>query len=1047
MKISSQAIDHPLNVFLVVILIVVLGILGFQELPIELLPEVEVPVIFISVEYRGASASEIEFQVNKELENELKSIQDIKILRSVATPGVGTTIIQFKSGSDLQLKKNEIREAVDKVLPDLPEDIEDPVIKGVTVEEDFALLYIYLYGAKYSQIQLKDFARELKNQLESVPKVSEVAIYGGLDREIRVYVDPNALRSRMIPLRTILNFFNRGNLDRPGGKITLGDQNYYIRVLGKFVDDFDIRRSVLTYRDNQPVYLKELGNVRLETTEVKNYARLNGLPAIFLALKDEGDANVLELSKTVRARLDRMQKSDFWPEGLNFLVLGDQADEVNIRVSELTDNIIQGIIIVFFVLLISIGIRNAMIVSLAIPFTLIFTSLGLFILGGSINNISQFGIILVLGIVVDGAIVILENTYRHIEMGKNAIQASKDSIQEVGSAVISSGLTTIAGFAPMLFMTGIVGQVMKEIPTVVIIALIGALLFDHILIPLLASRLVKVSKKSNSSQKRKIKISFNFYPFIFKTYRRILGWSLNHRTVVLTLALVLGGVGFFLFQFLRSEFLPEMDTGNFTVFISLPKSSSVEKTNVKVLEVEKILRDKWFIDRPGGIIKYYSANVGVKGGRIPYRGRVDVTLVDISERDLGVNEVIELVREELESRVIGARFWFKKPQAGPPTAPPVNLVILGSNVRILKQISDSIRQRLKDIPGLLAIRDDIGLSRPEIQMSINRFNAERYGILPQNVQDFIFVLNNGYELSKYQYGQETYKIRLELEEKYKDGLENFKKLSIYSEKLKMFVPITELVNVQFEPGLSQIRREALSRAVTVKANVDKTLISSVEAFERVEESLRDFTLPKGYRLLYRGENEDRDESFRGLQIAFIFGVFVIYCVVVFQLQSLIQPLSVILSLPLSVLGISLTLILFDRNLSIMTMFGLVTLTGIVVNDSIVLVTYLNIYREKFKGMGLKQVIIEASETRVRPIFLTTITTIGGMLPLSLNLGGSGRDFFSVFGLTVIGGLTVATFQILIIVPVLYHVFEDLKQKFFRLYQFLSLKFKRKDLEV
>ncbi len=1044
MKISIKAIDNPLNSMLFIITIVVVGIISLRLLPLELFPEVEPPIIFVTVIYHGASPTEIEFQVNKKIETEVKNLDDIKKIQSIATVGVGTTIIEFTSGSDSDEKKREVRDAVNQMEHDLPDDIEAPIVKSLGFT-NIPVMNILLYAKEMDYVKLKDIAKIVKEKFETVSDVSTVNIFGGLDREISISVDPISLWANKVVLRDVINFFNKGNLNTPGGKVSIDKRDYYIRVLAKFIDAGDVNKVVLAYRNGKPLYLKDLGTIKAGTAEVDSFARFNGYPSISLAINKQSGSNLIDISDKIYKMIDQVKKSKLLPKGVGIAVVGDQADEVKIRVNELTTNAVQGIIIVFILLALTMGIRNALIASMGIPFAIVFTMVGFLIFDETINNISQFGLILIVGIVVDGAIVVLENSYRHLELGENPISSSKIAIEEVGSAVISSGLTTMAAFAPMLFMTGIVGRFMGVIPKTVIIAIFGSLVFDHIVIPVLCSKFIRVGDQRKDSifvkllkkTRWKNKVE-NIHPFkvIFAGYKKIFLWSINNRFKVLIIAGVAFISGITILRSIPGEFFPEMDFGKVYIDIELPRGSTVKSTDriAKQIEafVNKHLRTK---DNQNGPVEMYSSSIGSIGastmGNVsssagPHIAKITIDMVDVSERGIGVNEFISNLRHTILTNSVGAKFRVTKPKGGPPTGDPINAVIFGDDVRVLKRLSKRVQSIAKNVPGTIEIIDNYGVGRPEIQMPINRVKAERYGISVQEIQNLIFVLYNGFDVAKYQFGQDEYEIRLKLSDDYKKNIGDLKKLTIYSNRLRKSIPISELVDIKLNEGLSVIRREDLKRAITIGGEVDRSRYTTSDVAKEFMTSISDLSLPPGYSIRFRGENEDRDESFEGLKMAFVVGVMLIYFIVVMQLRSFLQPISIMVSVILSVFGIALGLVVSGSNLGVMAMFGAVALTGIVVNGAIVLVTYINLLRDK--GKDVREAVIEASETRLRPILLTTFSTIGGLLPLALALGGA-RDFWTPLGWSIIGGLLIATFQTLIVVPVVYSLLEDLKAKY------------------
>ncbi|MDH4128873.1 MAG: efflux RND transporter permease subunit, partial [Spirochaetota bacterium] len=708
MKISIKAIDNPIIVTLFTVSVLVIGLISLSFLPLELFPEVETPYVFVTVQYPGASPSEIEYQINKKIEDELKTLSDFKQITSIAAQGVGTVVIQFRSKSNVDVKRSEVKEAMDNVLPDLPKGIETPIIRKL----DFAkvpVMSVLIYGKGKNYVELKDIAEDIKEIFEEIPQVSNVQIFGGEDREITIAVNPLQIWGNKISLTQVVQFFAGANLDSPGGKISIGKRDYPIRTLAKFKDVTDVKNTVFTYRDGKPIYLKDLGEIYDGKAEVTSFARLNGDPAIALAIIKESKTNLIKLSDGISKRIEMIKSSGLLPKGLDIKIVGDQTSEVKIRVNELTSNVIQGIIAVFIILFIGLGAKNALIASLSIPFCMIFTMIGLLIFNETINNIMQFGLIIIVGMVVDGAIVVMENIYRHREMGKSLINSSKDGTEEVGASVISSVLTTMAAFAPMLFMTGIIGDFMSAIPKTVILALSGSLLFDHIVIPVLCSKFLDVRAHDEVSPivilfKKivKVKSITKIHPFewIFEKYKKLIRWSITHRKSVVLTTIAVFILGFGLLLSLSRESFPELDLGKLWVDIELPKNTKIEATNEVTEDIEKIIEKyRKTESNPKGIVKHYSVNVGSSGVQVfitgnigqeqgPHIARIDIDLIDQEERDIGIDDFISKLRKEILEQCVGAKIKVNKPKGGPPTGATINIVISGDKLIELKRLAN-----------------------------------------------------------------------------------------------------------------------------------------------------------------------------------------------------------------------------------------------------------------------------------------------------------------------------------------------------------------------
>ncbi len=628
--------------------------------------------------------------------------------------------------------------------------------------------------------------------------------------------------------------------------------------------------------------------------------------------------------------------------------------------------------------------------------------------------------------VVDGAIVVLENIFRHRKMGKSKKQAVIDGVNEVGSSIFASVLTTMAAFAPLFFMTGEIGEYFSYIPLGIVIALTGSILFDHFIIPVAAYKMMKDDYESKETKPKK-SIFIKFQKYLFEKYNRIIEFSIRKRRTAIIVITGIFILGLFVFMTREKQFIPDGDMGQLALNIELSPITSIYETDNFVKKIEKEFFSKY---KRKKIIKQYVCFIGSTGTSTS-------STIKISSKSIAT-VIVELVKREKRkgfslkkfegclrkymSKLPGIRFKIKPVEEGLPKGDPVNVVISGPDLKILKRISGRFKTLIKEnIDNVVNVRDNYGTNIPEIRAYIDRKAANFYGVPIANIAKALSILYNGYETTNFYYGNEELKVKVKLNRNFRKGILNFNSLSFLVPSTGEFIPFKRLVKIKVEPGLSVVARENLQRSITVKGGAYGR--SSTEVMQDVKKLILKQKLPYGYSVKFRGESEMMDESFNSLKVAFIGGILLIYIIITLQLNSFIQPLSIMATILLSVSGVAFSMLISGAKIGMMTMFGFVSLAGIVVNDAIVLLTYINDLRKN--GLNREEAIIKACKTRIKPILMTTVTTIMGLMPLVLALGGWITEFYSPMGMVIIGGLLFATLQTLVAVPIIYTYLEDL----------------------
>jgi HAE1 family hydrophobic/amphiphilic exporter-1 len=695
-------------------------------------------------------------------------------------------------------------------------------------------------------------------------------------------------------------------------------------------------------------------------------------------------------------------------------------------VKQLSSNAFYGLLFVLFTLMIFMGLRNSILIAIAIPFSLLVGFLFMWLAGFSLNMITMFSLILIIGLVVDGAMIVGENIYYYFEKGLNPVDASKEGISEVGTAVISADLTTISAFFPMIFIAGIMGQIMSFMPYVVIFALAGSIIIDHLTLPMIASKYMRPSKKEKQ-MKRFARIFFignRFFRFLTRYYKPLLRWAIFHRKTVVSIALITFFVALFIIGagVIKVDFFPKEDMGRFNINFELPMGTTVEKTNRVAQQIEKLIAKipevKEYVSTIGDtemILSDLAETAGSSSG--PEFGKIIINIGYDNERKRNQSEIIEELDSKL-AEIPGIKYSFFEFEMGPPVGRPVAIQIYGEEFEELKNISQTVEKHLKSIPGTRNVQNSFQENKPQISIKVDRTNAAKHGITAQEITIQVMAAFLGYEATEIMLGDELVDVRVINKEAHRQNFEDVLNTPIFSTTgIKM--PLSQLARVEITKGIYSINRRNLRRSVTVGCDVEQGYTPQ-DIFASLQKLMESTPPPQGYILEYGGEEEERKRSFESMKRVMFLGLILIFFVLTAQFDSFKQPLVILFTVPLSIIGVVTGLLLTRLTFSFMAFVGVIALVGIVVNDGIVLIDFIN--QRRRRGVDLITAIFDAGPRRLRPVILTTATTIGGLLPITLNLGGGG-SFWAPLGTSIIFGLLFATILTLIVIPSLYSIFE------------------------
>ncbi|MFQ5583200.1 MAG: efflux RND transporter permease subunit [Calditrichia bacterium] len=1033
MKITNWSLLHKTSVFVLLIIVVVGGLTAYVNLPVESFPQIKQPVVFVSVPYVGVSPADMETLVAQPIEQKLKEIAKIKKLTSSSVEGFTTITAEFEPDIDIDEAVRKVREKVDQAKPDLPTDLEEPSVQEINFE-NIPIMLVSIVGNQ-SLVKLKQIAEDLKDKFDEIPGVLDINISGGLEREVQVDVNPARLEYYNLGVGDIIKAIQKENLTIPGGSVESARLNWTVRVPGEFDDVEEMKNIVVKTKNGMPIYLRDLADVQFGFEEQETYSRLDGRPSVTLSIQKRSGENIIRIADRVKEILQEEEK--YFPAQTKYYILADMSKNIRTMVNDLENNIIAGLILVWLILWIFMGGRNGLLVGIAIPLSMLISFIVLSMIGYSLNMIVLFSLILALGMLVDNAIVIVENIYRHHDEGKSLLKAAAEATQEVGMPVIASTATTLLAFLPMIFWPGIVGEFMRYLPITLIITLSSSLFVALVFNPTVASSFLKLDEKISQLP------GDRFLRWLSVYYEKTLKLALkNFQTRILTLvfAVVMFFAMIFFFAFFNHgiEFFPDIEPEQAFVKIEAPIGTRLETSDKIVKQVEQRIKDT-----PD--MKNYVADVGHQssgfnfgqGGSTSHKSQVTIDFYDLRDRSQSSYKTVAQLREKVKG-IPGARIDVSKPQHGPPTGKAVEIQIKGENFRVLAAESDKIQKMIEDIPGITELRDNYDKGKPEMRIRIDREKAALFGLTTSKIATTIRTAINGTKASEYRVGTDDYDITVRFGEDFRNDYNALMNLTIFHEG--KHYPLANFAKVELTSGLSSVNHLDGDRVVTVTA--DAIGRSSAEVLAEVKQRLENYRPPQGYTIAFGGQDVEQKKASAFLMRAFFIAILLIFFVLVTEFNSITLPVVIMISVILSFFGVLFGLLVTFKPFGIvMTGIGVISLAGVVVNNAIVLIDYI----EKLRGWGFSKVeaIIKGGKTRLRPVLLTAITTILGLIPLTtginidflglfkgnfskfIQFGAESSQWWSGMGVAVIFGLLFATVLTLIIVPVLYFYMSDL----------------------
>lgn len=1027
MKIAEISIKRPTLIIVLYSILTLGGLLSYVFLNYELLPKFSPPVLLVTTVYPGASPGEVETSVTKEIEAAVASMENIKKLEAKSFESISIVTITFRDGADIDYALNDAQRKINAILKNLPDDVDPPSLLKLSLD-DLPIMTL----AATSNLSDADFYDIVDNriapQLSRVDGVARIDIIGGREREIQVDIDPNKLDGFGLSLLQVQNAILSSNLDFPTGSIKTSEQDVLIRLSGK-IKNLDELRNLVIYDNPQKatqVRLRDIADVQDAEKEVKQIARVDKKSTLALSVLKQTDANAVDVSKKIRESLSKMINGDYKAINLDVAVVNDKSEYTLESANAVIFDLVLAILLVAFVMLFFLhSIRNSLIVMISIPASLIATFIGMYLLGFSLNLMSLLALSLVVGILVDDAIVVLENIYRHMEMGKNRVRAAYDGTKEIGFTVLSITLVIVVVFIPIALSSGIAARILKEFCITVSIATLLSLLASFTLIPWLSSRFGKLERISNRTFFGRIILAFekgldNFTHWI----TNLLKWSLAHKKTTLGIVLVLFFSSFLLIRggFIGAEFFASGDRGEFIVKIELPKDAAIEQTNRYTQIAEEYIKQKPEVTRV--ITTVGKSSDGFFGSQSPaYVSELTVQLIPKEKRE-DVSVYAVKIKNELQKILINAKISTTPISImGTAERAPISLVVYGAELDTIMNFAHAAMDELHKIPGATEVKLSVEAGNPEIKVDVDRDKMAALGLTMANVGATMQTAFSGNTKGKFRQGEYEYDINIRFGSYNRKNLEDVKNL-IFVNNLGQKIHLFQFANVIEGSGPSMLERRDKSASVTINAQSVGRPSGDVAA--EWESKLKAMNRPNGVNYLWSGNIEMQQDGFGTLGIALLAAIVLVYLILVALYDSFVYPFVVLFSIPLAVIGALLALGMTNNTLNLFTILGLIMLIGLVAKNAIILVDFTN--QRKKEGASTFQALIDANNARLRPILMTTLAMVFGMLPIAL-AKGAGAEWKNGLAWVIIGGLISSLFLTLIIVPVMYDIFDKLIKKF------------------
>ena len=1019
LKISNLSVKRPVTVIMMMLIVVSLGFVSLSKLSIDLYPDIEVPVALVITNYSGVGPQEIESLVTEPVEESMATVNNVDRISSTSSEGSSVVVLEFDYGADMDAGTMQMREKLDLIRDFLPEDASSPFV--FKIDPNAMPIIIAGLSSDRGIDEIQAIAEnKLKSRLERIEGVASVDISGGYEDMVRVLVNPLELDKYGLSMTGISNMLRMENLNLPGGSVEKGDKNLLVRSIGEFESVKEISDMPIILSNGSKIYLSDIAEVSLIPKEITRINELDGKQSVSINIFKQSGYNTVDVADKVNNELSKLEGEI---EGVRIENVFDQSTYIKKSIQNVSrSGLIGGVLAILVLYLFLRNIRSTFIIGISIPVSIIATFSLIFFSGITLNLMTLGGLALGMGMLVDNSIVVLENIYRFRQDGYSRIDAAKEGAGEVGMAVIASTLTTVAVFLPIVFVEGITSIIFKELALTITFALLSSLVIALTVVPMLSSKILKITCSEKKEVKSRIKI-FKAFDKTFSNvegkYRALLKKAIGHKLLTIVVAVVIFIGSIFAVVQVGAEFLPSTDEGRISISIELPTGAKLEKTRLYVDEVEELIKnipelDTIFASIGGG-------NSFISSGSQSNYASLDLALVSLADRERSSDYIADEIRKMLAD-IPGANIQVQSvsSQGGGNMgmgSSAISIRVQGDELEVLKGISQDLIDILNSVEGTREVASSFEEGLPEVQVKIKREIASQYGISSYQIAQTIRDNLSGVSATKYKVDGNEIDVMIESVGYLKDNINNFRYLQIKS-PMGVNVPLEQIAEIFETKGPISINRIGQVRTISVTSDIIGRDLASIVS--DIEAQTDNYFLEDGYSFEIGGQNEDLVESFKSLFLALILAIFLVYMILASQFESLLYPFIIMFTVPLAFSGEALGLFITGRTLSVPSVIGFLMLSGIVVNNAIVMIDYVNILRRK--GHDTVEAILMAGPTRLRPILMTSLTTILALMPIAVATG-EGAEIQSPLATVVIGGLLLSTLLTLVLIPVMYLVMD------------------------
>jgi len=1025
MSIIDVSIKRPLLIIVIFTVLTLLGFVSYSLLNINLTPKMDIPILSIVTPYPGAAASEVENSVTKKIEDAISSLENLKSIRSISQEGVSSVIVELNSDANSNLAAQDAQRKINAILYTLPVEIKSPSISKFSMD-DMPIMRIGATSDIPSTIFYKLIEDKVQPRLAKLTGVGQISLIGGNKREIKVNVDQDKLNAYKVSILQVLQAVQKANRDFPTGKIENNQSTYSIRLSAKYVSLDQLANTVIaTSSDGGKIRLCDIANVQDGIAEQSQITRANNQNSIGIQIMKQTDANTIVVSDLVKKELSDLEK-EYAKDKVKFDIAQDSSVYTKASAHAVVFDLILAILIVSLVCFAFLhSLRNAIIVMIAVPMSIIPAFIVMYIMGYSLNIMSLMALSLVVGILVDDSIVVIENMYRYMEMGRTKRQAALEGCKQIMFTAMAITLVIVVVFLPLAISSGLIGNLLREFALPIIVATLTSLFVSFTFTPMLVSRFGKLQEINKNTIGMKLSRGFeNIFNTLKTGYGEILVKSFHHKRVILfiTILMLIGAVSLLPYGFIGVAFMPNTDQGEFAVSLEMAPQTTVHQNNLTTQKVEHLLSNYPEVVK---IFTTVGASTSMMSTSSTGRNNVtqiNVLMVDKKDRSINIEDFSQKVKADI-LRIPGIKVTVSPVSlSGNASSAPIQIVVKGADLKSVQKAAAMVKDVVKNTPGTSDVRYSIDDPKPEVQVHLNRDKIDELGLNVADIGTAMRTALAGNSDCKYSDGIYDYDINIALGDFNKSNIDDIARLTFVNNRneiieLKQFAEVTQVM------GPSMLERNNRITSITINSNVIGRPSGTVG--NEIKEKLLN-QVPQGISISYQGTMQTQSDAFGSLGFAMLAAILLVYLIMVALYDSLLYPFVVLFSIPLAIIGALLALALTMNSLNIFTIIGLITLIGLVAKNAILLVDFAN--HMKDEGMGVEAALIEAGRERLRPILMTTLAMVFGMLPIAI-ASGAGAEIKNGMGWVIIGGLISSLLLTLIVVPVVYLIFEKIKVRF------------------